>query len=52
MTILYFFTFSLKRYLDEADKDKERYMLELEAYQKTDTYISFLKKQAERKRKR
>lgn len=50
MTI-YFFTFSLKRYLDEADKDKERYMLELEAYQKTDTYRSFLKKQAERKRK-
>lgn len=40
-----------QRYLDEADKDKERYMLELEAYQKTDTYRSFLKKQAERKRK-
>lgn len=40
-----------QRYLDEAEKDKERYMMELEAYQKTDAYKNFLKKQAERKRK-
>lgn len=40
-----------QRYLDEAEKDKERYMVELEAYQKTDAYRNFLKKQAERKRK-
>lgn len=40
-----------QRYLDDAEKDKERYMMELEAYQKTDAYRTFLKKQAERKRK-
>jgi len=40
-----------QRYLDEAEKDKERYMMELEAYQKTDAYKNFLKKQTERKRK-
>ena len=43
--------FHFQRYLDEAEKDKERYMMELEAYQKTDAYKNFLKKQAERKRK-
>ncbi|KAL7980371.1 hypothetical protein Chor_014700 [Crotalus horridus] len=29
---------SLQRYLDEADRDKERYMKELEQYQKTEAY--------------
>ena len=43
--------FSFQRYLDDAEKDKERYVMELEAYQKTDAYRNFLKKQAERKRK-
>ena len=43
--------FSFQRYLDDAEKDKERYVMELEAYQKTDAYRNFLQKQTERKRK-
>jgi len=31
-----------QRYLDDADKEKERYLKDLEAYQKTETYKSFL----------
>ncbi|XP_014671224.1 PREDICTED: high mobility group protein 20A-like [Priapulus caudatus] len=40
-----------QRYLDEADKDRERYAKELEQYQQTEAYKIFLKKQAEKKRK-
>ncbi|EDO47230.1 predicted protein, partial [Nematostella vectensis] len=40
-----------QRYLDDAERDKERYIIELENYQKTDAYKSFVKKQIERKRK-
>ncbi|KXJ09183.1 high mobility group protein 20A [Exaiptasia diaphana] len=40
-----------QKYLDEAERDKERYVAELERYQQTDTYKAFLKKQEERKRK-
>ena len=39
------------RYLDEAEKDKERYQKELEAYHQTDAYKMFVKKQNEKKRK-
>ncbi len=39
------------RYLDEAEKDKERYQKELEAYHQTDAYKMFLKKQNEKKKK-
>jgi len=31
--------------LEEAEKDKERYMKELEEYQQTDAYKSFMSKQ-------
>ncbi|XP_041356179.1 high mobility group protein 20A-like [Gigantopelta aegis] len=30
-----------QRFLDEADKDKERYLKEIEAYQKTESYRTF-----------
>ncbi|XP_067327370.1 high mobility group protein 20A isoform X1 [Anolis sagrei] len=33
-----------RRYLDEADRDKERYMRELEQYQKTEAYKVFSRK--------
>lgn len=32
-------------YLEEAEKDKERYMKELEEYQQTDAYKAFMTKQ-------
>ncbi|KAG1662227.1 High mobility group protein 20A [Nymphon striatum] len=39
------------KYLDEAEKDKERYMKELEQYQQTEAYKIFTLKQMEKKRK-
>ncbi|KAG8193318.1 hypothetical protein JTE90_003801 [Oedothorax gibbosus] len=39
-----------QKYLEEAEKDKERYMKELEQYQQTEAYKIF-KKQQEKKRK-
>ena len=41
MLVLYF----NQSYLEEAEKDKERYMKELEQYQQTDAYKSFVAKQ-------
>lgn len=38
-------------YFEEAEKDKERYMKELEQYQQTEAYKIFTKKQQEKKRK-
>lgn len=38
-----------QRYLDEADRDRERYQKELEQYQQTETYKLFLKKQSEKR---
>lgn len=38
-------------YLDEAEKDKERYLKELEAYHQTEAYKMFLKKQNEKRKK-
>jgi hypothetical protein len=38
----------LQRFLDEAEKDKERYNREMEAYQKTEAYKLF-KSQKEKK---
>ena len=32
-------------YLEEAEKDKERYMKELEQYQQTDAYKNFVARQ-------
>jgi len=40
-----------QKYLDEAEKDKERYTKELEQYQQTETYKIFTKKQQEKKMK-
>ncbi len=40
-----------QRYLDEAERDKERYLKELEAYHQTEAYKVFLKKQNEKKGK-
>ncbi|XP_035670639.1 high mobility group protein 20A-like isoform X1 [Branchiostoma floridae] len=40
-----------QQYLDEAEKDKERYMKELEEYQQTEAYKLFQKKQQEKKKK-
>ena len=40
--------FLLQKYLDEADRDKERYLREMEAYQKTDTYKMFKQQQEKR----
>ena len=39
-------------YLDEAEKDKERYLKELEAYHQTEAYKLFVKKQQEKKKKK
>lgn len=39
-----------QRYLDEADKDKERYMRELEQYQKTEAYKHFSRKVQEKQK--
>ncbi|KAJ6664158.1 hypothetical protein lerEdw1_008374, partial [Lerista edwardsae] len=38
------------RYLDEADRDKERYMRELEQYQKTEAYKVFSRKAQDRQK--
>ena len=35
----------IQLYLEEAEKDKERYMKELEEYQQTDAYKMFVAKQ-------
>lgn len=40
-----------QRYLDDAEKDKERYMKELESYHQTEAYRLFLKKQLHKKTK-
>lgn len=37
-----------QKYLDDADKDKERYLREMEAYQKTETYKLFKQQQEKR----
>ncbi|XP_021105727.1 high mobility group protein 20A isoform X4 [Heterocephalus glaber] len=39
-----------QRYLDEADRDKERYMKELEQYQKTEAYKVFSRKTQDRQK--
>nr|XP_055048773.1 high mobility group protein 20A isoform X1 [Misgurnus anguillicaudatus]XP_055048774.1 high mobility group protein 20A isoform X2 [Misgurnus anguillicaudatus] len=39
-----------QRYLDEADRDKERYMKELEQYQKTEAYKHFSRKVQEKQK--
>jgi len=41
---------SLQRYLDEAERDKERYMQELEKYQKTEAYKHFTRKVQEKQK--
>ncbi|KAJ8249383.1 hypothetical protein GJAV_G00234190 [Gymnothorax javanicus] len=40
-----------QRYLDEAERDKERYMQELEKYQKTEAYKHFTRKLQDKKGK-
>lgn len=35
----------MQGYLEEAEKDKERYMKELEEYQQTDAYKNFVARQ-------
>jgi len=40
-----------QHYLEEAEKDKERYVKELEAYHQTEAYKMFTKKQAEKRAK-
>ncbi|XP_072019855.1 high mobility group protein 20A-like [Amphiura filiformis] len=40
-----------QKYLDEADKDRERYAKEIEQYQQTEAYKVFTKKKLEGKRK-
>lgn len=42
--------FLLQHYLDEADRDKERYMRELEQYQKTEAYKVFSRKAQDRQK--
>lgn len=39
-----------QRYLDEAERDKERYMRELEKYQKTEAYKHFKRKVQEKQK--
>ena len=39
------YVFSMQSYLEEAEKDKERYMKELEQYQQTDAYKNFVARQ-------
>uniref|UniRef100_T1INM1 HMG box domain-containing protein n=1 Tax=Strigamia maritima TaxID=126957 RepID=T1INM1_STRMM len=41
----------IEKYLEEAEKDKERYMKELEQYRQTETYKIFTQKQQEKKMK-
>lgn len=41
---------SVQRYLDEAERDKERYMRELEKYQKTEAYKHFKRKVQEKQK--
>uniref|UniRef100_A0A3Q2GNV6 High mobility group 20A n=1 Tax=Cyprinodon variegatus TaxID=28743 RepID=A0A3Q2GNV6_CYPVA len=47
---LVIFSLSLQRYLDEAERDKERYMRELEKYQKTEAYKHFTRKVQEKQK--
>jgi len=42
---------NVQHYLDEAEKDKERYMKELESYHQTEAYQLFLREQFDRKSK-
>ncbi|XP_056908889.1 high mobility group protein 20A isoform X1 [Takifugu flavidus] len=41
---------TITRYLDEAERDKERYMRELEKYQKTEAYKHFKRKVQEKQK--
>ena len=43
--------FYKQKYLDEAEKDRERYAKEIEQYQQTEAYKLFTKKKLEGKRK-
>uniref|UniRef100_A0A8C5RP42 High mobility group protein 20A n=1 Tax=Laticauda laticaudata TaxID=8630 RepID=A0A8C5RP42_LATLA len=49
-SITYMIVVSFQRYLDEADRDKERYMKELEQYQKTEAYKVFSRKTQDRQK--
>lgn len=40
----------MQRYLDEAERDKERYMRELEKYQKTEAYKHYTRKVQEKQK--
>lgn len=42
--------YCIQKYLEEAEKDKERYMKELEQYQQTEAYKIFKKQQEKKKR--
>ena len=39
----------MQRYLNEADRDRERYAKELQQYQQTEAFKAFTKKQEERR---
>lgn len=41
----------MQKYLDEAEKDRERYTKEMEQYQQTEAYKLFTKKKHEKKTK-
>lgn len=50
--ILLFFFFScgeMKKYLDEAEEDKKRYIEELKIYQQSEQYQAFMKRQSAKK---
>lgn len=42
----------LQQYLDAAEKEKERYLKELNQYKQTDAYKIFMEKQAAEKKKK
>jgi hypothetical protein len=41
----------LKKFLDEAENDKKRYIEELKAYQQSEKYQAFVKRQAVKRAK-
>lgn len=51
--ILLFFVFfscgEMKKYLDEAEEDKKRYIEELKIYQQSEQYQAFMKRQSAKK---
>ena len=49
LILLFFSCGEMKKYLDEAEEDKKRYIEELKIYQQSEQYQAFMKRQSAKK---